>query len=153
MKKIIAFTMLLAFSLTACNGQNQTEKVSENLDTIKPKINTKVYKKYDEDGNLISVDSTYSYFYSNIENDSLLEQKFFKDFKFGFDDNFNRLDSIMSSNFFNDDLFKMHDFYTDDFFRNRFKMNDSSVEEIFKRMDSLKNSYYLKQNDKIKKQM
>lgn len=151
MKRFILFTAVLSLMLSACKNQNSGEDklaLSEN-DTIKPITNYEVHKEYDEDGNLISVDSTYTYFYSNIKGDSLMEQKVFKNFKHGFDANFMNIDSIMANDFFNDDLFKMHDFYTRDFFSNRFRMNDKSVDEIFKRMDSLKNRFYKEQNKKL----
>ncbi|PID71344.1 MAG: hypothetical protein CR985_00105 [Flavobacteriales bacterium] len=152
MKRLILLSTTLLLILLSCKNRTDenTEKLAfNNIDTIKPKTSYKVHKEYDEDGNLISVDSTYTYFYSNIQGDSLLEEKMFRNFKQGFDANFTNIDSIMANDFFNDSLFKMHDFYTDDFFRNRFRINNKSVEEIFKRMDSLKNSFYEKQNRKL----
>ncbi|MDY7395085.1 hypothetical protein UMM65_07515 [Aureibaculum sp. 2210JD6-5] len=153
MKKIIVLSLLLSFSLTSCTGQEKTEKNTDEKDTIQPRISSSVHKEYDENGNLISIDSTYSYFYSNIKNDSILEQKFFKDFKMGFDDNFPAIDSLFMRDFFSDTPFRMNDFYTDDFFENRFELRQKSMRDIFKRMDSLKNSYYLDRKNEIKKQM
>lgn len=156
MKRIALITATALLMLSACKQKNSNTEDTQNIasvlnenDTIKPKTSYKVHKEYDEDGNLISVDSTYTYFYSNIKGDSLMEQKVFKNFKHGFDKNFMDMDSIMSSDFFNDNLFRMHDFYTDDFFSNRFRMNDRSVEDIFRKMDSLKNSFYKDQNKKL----
>ncbi|MBJ2175585.1 hypothetical protein JBL43_15135 [Aureibaculum sp. A20] len=153
MKNLIIATLLLTFSLTSCTGQKQTDKTETQLDSIEPIVNSSVHKEYDEDGNLISVDSTYSYFYSNIKDDSILEQNFFNKFKIGFDDNFNHLDSIMANDFFNEDMFKMHDFYNQDFFSKRFRINDNNVDEIFKKMDSIKNRFYLKKEDDLKKEI
>ncbi|MET2984142.1 hypothetical protein [Aureibaculum conchae] len=153
MKKIIALSLLLSFSLTSCIGQEKTDKNNSEKDTIQPKINTSVHKEYDENGNLISIDSTYSYFYSNIKNDSILEQQFYKDFKMGFDNNFKNIDSLFMKDFFMDTPFKMNDFYTDDFFENRFELRQKIMRDVFKRMDSLKNSYYLDRKNEIKKQI
>ena len=153
MKKIIALSLLLSFSFINCTGQQKTETNTSEKDTIQPKISSKVHKEYDEDGNLISIDSTYSYFYSNIKNDSILEQKFFKDFKLGFDDNFKNVDSLFMKDFFFDTPLRMNDFYTDDFFENRFDMRQKSIRDIFKRMDSLKNSYYSDRKEDILKQI
>ena len=149
MKKIIVFSLLLSFSLTNCMGQEKTNKKTSEKDTIQPKISSRVHKEYDENGNLISIDSTYSYFYSNIKNDSILEQKFFKDFKMGFDENFLAIDSLFMKDFFFDMPFKMNDFYTDDFFENRFNLKQKSIKDVFKQMDSLKNSYYLEEKNHL----
>ncbi len=153
MKKIIVYSLLLSFSLTSCMGQDKTDNSNSEKDTIEPKISSNVHKEYDEDGNLISIDSTYSYFYSNIKNDSILEQKFFKDFQMGFDDNLRNLNSIFRRDFFTDTPFNLNDFYTDDFYENRFNLQQKSIQDIFKRMDSIKNSYYSDRNEALKKQM
>lgn len=153
MKKMIIFSLLLSFSLTNCNGQESNNKTTSKNDTVKPQIKSEVYKEYDEDGNLIRIDSTYSYFYSNIKNDSILEQQFFKDFKMGFEDNFSTIDSLFMQDFFMDTPFKMNDFYTDDFFENRFNLQQNNIKEIFKRMDSIKNHYYLEKEAEMKKQL
>ena len=81
MKKL-AIYMLMALSFFNCQGQNTSEKKDSDLkkDTIQPKTNIQVHKEYDENGNLIRLDSTYTYFYSNIKNDSILERDIYKKF-------------------------------------------------------------------------
>ena len=145
MKKLILFISLVSFLSTSCNSQTKTEKGSNLNDTIKPKIDIKVQKDYDENGNLISVDSTYSYFYSNIKNDSILEKEIFDKFKLNFEGHFRPLDSIFMGDFFGQDPFNINNFYTDEFFKNNFKMHQKRMEQIMKEMDSLKNNYYRKQ--------
>jgi len=150
MKKAIIFTVLVSLMLTGCNGQNKLEKTSEKKDTIKPEIDIKVHKEYDEDGNLISVDSTYSYFYSNIKNDSLLEKEIFDRFKHNFKGHFKPLDSLFMEDFYKDEPFNLENFYTDEFFKNNFKFHQKRIDGILKEMDSLKNSYYKKEQLKTK---
>ncbi|MDH5414427.1 MAG: hypothetical protein OEW87_09845 [Flavobacteriaceae bacterium] len=145
MKKLILFISLVSFLSTSCNSQTKTEKGSNLKDTIKPKIDIKVQKDYDENGKLIRVDSTYSYFYSNIKNDSILEKEIYDKFRLNFEDHFRPLDSIFLGDFFGEDPFNIDNFYTDEFFENNFKMHQNRIEQIMKEMDSLKNNYYKKQ--------
>lgn len=151
MIKLMLNTIFFSFILISCNGQNKLDKQGENLDTIKPKINIKVQKKYDTEGNLISVDSTYSYFYSNIQNDSIQEKLIFDKFKFDFNNQFKSFDSIFMNDFFNETPPRIKDFYTDDFFQHNFKSQQKRIEKMFKEMDSLKNSFYNNQNEIFKK--
>ncbi|MCB4234259.1 hypothetical protein LDL59_01710 [Kaistella anthropi] len=41
----------------------------------------KVNKEYDENGNLIRYDSTYTYYYSNIEGDEIAADSIFNNFR------------------------------------------------------------------------
>ncbi len=67
MKAIIAAGLLLLAS--GCNAQ--TEKVNKNVastapkETVKPKVDVKVNKQYDEKGNLVAYDSVYTWSYSS----------------------------------------------------------------------------------------
>lgn len=151
MKRLIMYAVLLSFTVTSCNGQKKLDKTIVSNDTIKPKTNISVHKEYDENGNLISVDSTYTYFYSNIKNDSALEKEIFDRFKLNFNDHFEPIDSIFMDNFFENTPFNLNDFYTDDFFQQNFKNHQQKLEQIFKEMDSLKNSYYREQKELMKK--
>ena len=130
MKKIILFLVFLLFMLVSCNGQNKTEITSEKKDTIKPEIDIKVHKEYDEDGNLIRIDSSYTYFYSNIKNDSLLEKEIFNNFKFDFNNHFKSLDSLFMKDFFMEEPFNLDNFYTDEFFKDNFKLHQKSIQDI-----------------------
>jgi len=145
MKKTMIFSVILSFMLVSCNGQNNTERTSQKKDTIKPEIDIKVHKEYDDDGNLIRVDSSYTYFYSNIKNDSLLEKEIFDRFKLNFKGHFPLLDSLFMEDFYINEPFNIENFYTDEFFKNNFKLNQKRIDDILRQMDSLKNSYYNKQ--------
>jgi len=64
MKKIISLIFVLSLVFVSCNGQKKTTDKIDNSNP-KPETNISVKKKYDENGNLVSVDSTYSYVYTN----------------------------------------------------------------------------------------
>lgn len=151
MKKLRLMTMLLTFLLVSCNGQIKSEKQGQQQDTIKPEIDISVHKEYDEQGNLISIDSIYSYFYSNIKNDSLLEKEIFNNFKLDFNSRFKSIDSLFMKDFFIEAPFKLNDFYTEEYFQNHYKEHQKRIENLYKQMDSLKNRYYLKQQENIEK--
>ncbi|RLD59514.1 MAG: hypothetical protein DRJ01_11210 [Bacteroidetes bacterium] len=141
----IAVTLILS----SCNGQEKQIK-NDKLSGFKnePKEDIRVNKEYDKDGNLIRYDSTYTYFYSNIENDSITEDSIFNNFKklfylqypFSHKSYFNDL-------FFEDSLMK-YDFYKKDFFTERFRKNMEQTERMFQEMDSLKNQFFNQQFQK-----
>lgn len=75
------FTLLLAAGIISCHAQQETKTNKEAQDppaTNQPVTSWKVNKKFDDKGNLISYDSTYSYSYSSTGNsadaDSLVKQ-------------------------------------------------------------------------------
>jgi hypothetical protein len=146
MKNIIL--LFLTFTFFNCQSQNQKEKKNTDLkDTLKPKTHIEVKKEYDEFGNLISVDSTYSYFYSNIKNDSVLEQKVFDQFKLNFNNQFEGIDSLFIKDFFEHSPFNINDFYTEDFLKKSFDRHQEKMEKLLKQTDALKNEYYKNQKE------
>jgi hypothetical protein len=111
-----------------------------NDSTQNPKIKVKVNRKFDDKGNLIRYDSTYSYYYEspkrrkgNIRSDSLFRQ-FKKSFQSSLLDSMNH---EMSNIFFNDSLFQ-YDFFNDDYFGKRFELNQKRFQQMFRKVDSLK---------------
>jgi hypothetical protein len=155
---IIAGTML---TLSSCHektsGQNSADlkrdKAAAVHDTLKPKVNIKVNRHYDEKGNLTGFDSTYSSYYSRASGDtakmdSLMHRfdRFFSRNRSSiFDDRFNEL-------FFNDSL-RYPDFFHNDFFLKRYELNDAYFRDMMNRMDSIKNRFYFehpKENNKGK---
>ncbi len=143
MKKLLVLISIISFLLTSCNGQIKTEKqLIVVKDTIKPIEKVKVIKEYDDEGNLISIDSSYYYFYSTIKNDTLLEKEIFNKFKNDFDSQFKSLDSIFKNDFLIISPLNIQDFYTNDFYLNHFKFHNKKMEKIIKEMDSIKNKFY-----------
>jgi hypothetical protein len=124
-KKGLSFPFFLMisfilYSFIVIKGNNHNNSVfspdkNDSISAHQPKVDVKVNKKYDEQGNLIQYDSSYSIIYSspntdvqffNFDNDSL-----FKSFnnKFGGNDFFN--DDFLNnfSQFgFNQDFFQMN---------------------------------------------
>jgi len=139
---IIAIACMLCFS--SCNGQSGKEK-KETADKNAPKTDIKVNKEYDENGNLIRYDSTYSYYYSNILNDSLLGDSIFNDFKSQFNQRYFFSQKPFFNDFFFQDSLLKYDFYKNDFFSKRFNNNMQQMDKLFMEMDSIKNYYFQKQ--------
>lgn len=143
MKKLI-FLVLLSLQVLGCNSQKNkaVEIVKDPVisDTTQPQVNIRVNKKYDDKGNLIQYDSTYSYYYSSqsgnvqqLSSDSLFTQLRSK-FRTKYDDWFSHsLDPV----FFSDSLFK-YDFLNKDYFEKRFELNKRVFQDLFREMDSLK---------------
>jgi hypothetical protein len=147
MKKIIVM-VLLSFLVGGCNGQKkENEKSSKQIaavdTTANPKTDIRVNKKYDDKGNLIQYDSTYSYFYSSPGfKNSISSDSLFNNFKIPLRNDYKGLlDENMNSIFFNDSLFK-YDFYNSDYFSKRFHMNMLQFENMFRQMDSLKSDMF-----------
>jgi len=138
--KRLAQIMLLLFLTISCNAQNVESKKTD--DKNKPKTSIIVNKEYDENGNLIRYDSTYSYFYSNIENDSTLADSSFTSFQKYFYKSFPDFESPFFDDMFFEDSLLTYDFYKKDFFSKRFELNRKMFDEMFEKMDSLKNKFY-----------
>jgi len=132
----LIFTVSFLLFHTGINAQNDTinkSKTKENY--LKTDINVK--KEYDEHGNLIRYDSSYSYYSSTINNDTILNDSILNEFK----NHFNKRHLFFENQFFKDYLFQdslfdsnpqMKDFIKE--FRNkRYQMND-----FFREMDSIK---------------
>jgi len=136
MKKTVLI-VLSALFLSSCNAQTKKEfakkqtKVSK--EKIQPKIDYKVNKEYDKNGNLIRLDSTFSYYYSNINKDVMINDSIFKKFNdyFSINSSFNNL--------------RFDDFFKQDFFRGDFDKNQKLINKMLQRMDSLKNKFFLEQ--------
>jgi hypothetical protein len=70
--------LLVVFGLSSChqetNGQVKGEKAGKVAEakkaTVQPKVDIKVNRHYDDKGNMIGYDSTYSSFYSNVTSDT-----------------------------------------------------------------------------------
>ena len=146
-KWLLILTVLVVFC--SCNKEvNELEDNQLNNANNAPIEDIIVNKEYDEHGNIIKYDSTYSSFYSNIENDSLREDSILFNFKrmfeqeypFSFKPSFNDF-------FFRDSLMK-YDFYKKDFFLERFRQNQEHTEKIFQEMDSIKNKFFDEQYPK-----
>jgi hypothetical protein len=144
------FLIVAAIIVTSCQEKSKGQaRVSDKDKTVavqdslyKPKVNVKVNRHYDDKGNLVGFDSTYSSYYSNVKGDtsqmdSLMgsfDLFYNKNYAKGFNNQFNRL-------FFSDSL-RYPDFFHDDFFMKRYELNDLYMRDMMHRMDSVKNKFY-----------
>ncbi|MFN4122718.1 MAG: hypothetical protein ACK4GL_05360 [Flavobacteriales bacterium] len=145
--------MFIAFSLifSSCNGQETNFKNSKSLtDTASvsnnyPKENIKVNKEYDQNGNLIRYDSTYTYFYSNVDGNKAALDSIFNNFRNMFNHTYPFSTKPYFDNLFFQDSLLQYDFYKKDFFLNRYKQNMQQLDRLFLEMDSVKNKFFIEQ--------
>lgn len=137
MKLKIITALLVIFSFSNCNAQTNKDK------SIKPQTNVKVQKEYDKHGNLIRLDSTYSYFYSSDMNDTL----HFKNFEKQFNYQFQSLDSLFSKHSFFEESFNTKSLFKKNFFEDNFIKNKKEIEQLMKKMDSIRFQFYKNQKE------
>ncbi len=136
--------------LNSCNGQTDN-KEKDHAKKDQPKADIIVKKEYDKDGNLIKYDSTYYYYYSNVENDTIARDSIFNQFRSYFNQKyFFSEDPFFNDLFFQDSLL-YYDFYKKDFFTNRFMDNMERMKKLFLGMDSIKNNFFIEQYKPDKK--
>jgi hypothetical protein len=143
MKRIWLLLIAVTLIISGCNGQEKQIKNDKLSDAKKAPIeDIVVNKEYDEHGNLIRYDSTYSSFFSNIENDSLAEDSIIANFKKMFELQYPFSYKPYFNDFFFRDSLMKYDFYKEDFFTERFRQNMEQTEKIFQEMDSIKNKFF-----------
>lgn len=152
--KISFLTILVLGGCLSCNAQSnekplKSEKplaAEEKTDSTfkQPHVNIDVNKQYDDEGNLIGYDSTYTYVYQSFDGDSvhLNMDSVFNNFQPLFQQNFDFYSNNLMQGFFEKDSLFYHDFFNDSFFQKRFRMQSRDFEEMFRKMDSLKNRLY-----------
>ncbi len=147
MKKIV-ISFLSAMMLVSCNAQTEKKKDEiqdqNNIEKIQPKVDYKVNKEYDENGNLIRLDSTYTYYYSNIDKNKINTDSIFKSFNQHFSMN-STFDDSFFEDFFKQDQYSKDEFFSQDFFRSDAKRSQDIMNEMMARMDSIKNEFMMNQ--------
>lgn len=139
MVRIIILGFAVSIFFGNCIGQNGEKKADESNS---PAGTYKVNKEYDKDGNLIRYDSTYSYYYSNVEGDSVVQDSILNVFKDSFNNQFFFSDDPFFNEFFFQDSLIDYDFYKKDFFSNRYRNNMEEFNQFFHQMDSIKNDFF-----------
>lgn len=138
---VLLATML---NLAACSGQTQQKKNlltdAPQAVTDTPKVEVRVNKKYDPNGNLVAYDSTYSSIYEGRAIDPAFMDSVFQDFKPRFNLRYPFLNDPGFDDLFFQDSLLHHDFFHDDFFQRRMDLNSTYMERMMAEMDSLKNS-------------
>jgi hypothetical protein len=141
--------VVFAMFFSSCEAQKKEKEDNKTQNT--PKTNIIVNKEYDDNGNLIRYDSTYTYYYSNIEENPELKDSILDVFKNTFNEKYFFSDEPFFENLFFNDSLMMYDFYKEDFFTKRFHDNMQMMEQLFMQMDSVKNSFFLQQQFDTKK--
>jgi hypothetical protein len=151
----ITSTLLGLSSCDRINGQNadaqnkdQAVMASDSLN--KPKVNIQVNRHYDDKGNMIGFDSTYSTFYSNLQGDTVKMDSLMHSFDRYFDRNHSSFFNRQLDPLFFEDSLRYPDFFHDDFFLRRYESNDAYMKRMMERMDSIKNRFFY-ENSKPKK--
>jgi hypothetical protein len=148
-KNFFVCQILLAACLiffAACNGKSTGQsamKEKTSSDTLsKPKVSIKVNRHYDEKGNVVGFDSTYTSFYSNIVGDTVGMDTLMKGFDRYFDFHHPSIFQKEFSPMFFTDSLRYPDFFHRDFFMKRYELNDQYMRDMMHRMDSIKNRYF-----------
>lgn len=150
--RTIFLTLLTIVALAATSCKQDTKAADTAAldkdnpavaDTTKqPKVNIKVNRRFDDKGNLLAFDSTYSTYYSYIGADTLRMDSLMKSFDTWFGRNHSTLFDRQFNSLFFDDTLRHHDFFHNDFFMKRYELNDRYLRDMMHRMDSLKNEFY-----------
>jgi hypothetical protein len=148
MNNVIAILLIVA--ITGCKGQEKEKKeVSKDEKqemAQEPKGQWEVHKEYDDLGNLIKYDSIYTYAYSNIKGDSIKINldSIMDSFRGYFEDRMS-FDWKRDFSYFpkTDSLF-MKDFFKEDYFLNNWQEHHSDIENMMKKMDSVRNAFLRK---------
>ena len=153
-KKWITLFVAVSLIFSGCNGQ-EVKKDKNTSDTTlisgnQPKEDIKVNKEYDKDGNLIRYDSTYTYYYSNIDGNKAMADSIFNNFRNMFEYNYPFSKKPYFNNLFFEDSLLHYDFYKKDFFHKRFMQNMQRMDRMFWEMDSIKNKFFMEQFPKKK---
>ncbi len=149
--KLTSMFIAVLILSSGCNGQEtkkEKDRMINNSTLIsanKPKEDIKVKKEYDKNGNLIRYDSTYTYYYSNIDGNKNVADSIFNNFRNIFENSYPFSAKPYFENLFFEDSLLQYDFYKKDFFHDRFMQNMQRMDSLFWEMDSVKNRYFMQQ--------
>jgi len=145
MKRILILVFAYSFFLTSCTAQSENDnKTSTDMSSKKnePQENIMINKTFDENGNLVQYDSTYTYYYSNIEGKPEIADSILGEFRKEFNTQCPFLNTPFFDDFFFNDDSMMKRFYTHDYFTNKFEKNMKTMDQLFMDMDSIKNLFF-----------
>jgi hypothetical protein len=155
LRTLSIYLTALGLILSSChektNGQNSTDANHASVDsTYKPHVNVKVNRHYDDKGNIVGFDSTYTSYYSNLQSDTAEMDSLMHRFDRYFDrDHFSFFRQQFDPLFFNDST-RYPDFFHKDYFLKRYELNDAYMRNMMERMDSIKNKFYEQHRDNTK---
>lgn len=136
---------LLLLTVTGCHAQTEKpDRLSSASDTAsEPKVSWKVNKQYDDKGNVISYDSTYTWSYRGkrgqdafVSADNVL-----RSFRMQFNKDFPGLfNNSLGGPLWSDSLF-YNDFLEPDYFMKKYQDHYFDMEKMMQTMDSMKNLF------------
>ncbi len=141
MKTIITCISLIGLFAFGCDAQTQKSE-TDKTQRHQPHSDIRVNKEYDEQGNLIRYDSSYTSYYSNIEGDTIMADSILNVFKNQFNTFYPFSHRPFFHDFFFEDSLLQYDFYKEDFFMQRFRKNMEQMDRMFWEMDSMKNHFF-----------
>jgi hypothetical protein len=155
---IVIILVLAAVSIYAITkSENRIFERKANPDgpdtaLVNPKVDIKVNKEYDKNGNIIRYDSTYRYIYTYPDGKSeiLNMDSVFNNFRpYFFDKGFDLMQKPFHHFFEMDSSFQQH-FFDNDYFMQQFEREMFQFEEMMHEMDSLRNFYLKERYPEIK---
>ena len=144
MKRLWLF--LLPFIVSACQAQT-TNKEGRNTSTPtldnKPKVEVKVNKVYDENGNIVRYDSTYVWSYTDTTGDSTSVEvdSVMSEFKPFMQDHFKMIVPGFDNEWFLNDSTVYNEFLGPDYFMNRWQNEMEQMSKMIGEMDSLRERF------------
>ena len=145
---------VLALLVSSCDkdsrGQTADLKKDQTDSVIKPKIDIKVNRRFDEKGNMIGFDSTYTSYYTNIIGDTSRMDSLMGSFDHYFRTDHPRFFRDQFDPLFFSDSTRYPDFFHDDYFMRRYELNDRYMRGMMQQMDSIKNKFY-REHRKVEK--
>ena len=145
-----AIVLIGALSFGSCNAQEGKKEPAEKKTeqdqawSNQPKVSWDVKKELDDKGNIIRYDSTYTWSYSNMQGEPITvdADSVMRSFYQHFDRQFPSIWGRDLMNPFWDDTQMQRDFFRNDFFHDRWKNELFDLENMFHRMDSIRNDFF-----------
>ncbi len=149
MKAKILILVLILSGMFSCQSQEKKDRetaLKTDKEITKPKGSWKVNREYDENGNLVGYDSTYTYSYNSVDGDTISSENMdevITHFQQFLNQNGMSDQSALMQSFFNDSIPENAHFFHGDLFSNHFK--SGSIPQQIREMDSL-HQQFLKEN-------
>jgi len=146
------FWMLLLLLVLLLASVVNTSGQSKQLKKVLPKgnepiVDIKINRHYDNKGNVIGYDSTYSSYYSSAPGDTIWMHKVMKDFNRHFDDSrISFFERHFDRPFLEDTIIMTPHSFNKDFFGHEFFLGPDSwhkfLDDMTHRLDSLRNGFF-----------
>lgn len=138
--------------MISCNAQTGSkddkvaQKERESLSNLKnkPKVDIKVNKKYDDNGNLIGYDSTYTWSYSNMQGDTVIvdADSVITHFMPNIGNQFPDLNDPFYNDMFLNDSSLYNHFFNQNYYQDIWSKHNEEMNRMFREMDSLKHVFF-----------